>query len=259
VTTATKLPVPAVKLFSGLPDKLREELLLAYREVVRNYMEHRWEPSELNGGKLCEAVYTILKGHIGGQYPQRASKPSNMLDACRALEQASSSFPRSVRIQIPRMLIALYEIRNNRGVGHVGGDVNPNQMDATCVLYMVKWIMADLVRIFHNVDVLTATTIVDTIVERVLPTVWEVAGKRRVIDTETTMKEKTLLLLYSLTGPASEKDLIEWAEHSNASVYRRTVLIPLHKAKLLEYDRKTSLVHLSPKGAAIVEKNLLSQ
>lgn len=47
-----------------------------------------------------------------------------MVDACERLEQApASKFPRSVRIQIPRVLIAFYEIRNNRGVGHVGGDV----------------------------------------------------------------------------------------------------------------------------------------
>lgn len=259
MTTATKLGIPAVQLFSGLPDRLRDELILAYGEIVRNYMEHRWEPAELNGGKLCEVVYTILKGNVDGRYPAKASKPSNMVDACRALEHAGASFPRSIRIQIPRILIALYEVRNNRGVGHVGGDVNPNQMDATCVLYMAKWIMAELVRIFHDIDAPTATKTVETIVERVLPMVWEVGGRKRVLDTTTTMKQKTLILLYRSTGPVAERDLLDWTEHTNSSMYRRDVLTPLHKDKLLEYDRKTSLVHLSPKGAAFVEENLLSQ
>src|SRR4029079_6642275 len=111
----------------------------------------RWEPSELNGGKLCEVAYSILKGYVDGRMPPRPKKPRNMVDACRALEAADDSvFPRSVRIQIPRMLIALYEIRNNRGVGHVGGDVNPNEMDSRVVLETSKWIMAELVRLFHN-------------------------------------------------------------------------------------------------------------
>lgn len=257
MTTATKSPVPAGQFFSGLPDTLRDELLLAYGEIVRNYMEHRWEPAELNGGKLCEVVYTILKGHIDGHYPTHANKPSNMVDACRSLEQARSSFSRSVRIQIPRMLIALYEIRNNRGVGHVGSDVNPNQMDATSVLYMGKWIMGELIRIFHNVDIQTATNTVECIVERILPIVWEIDGKKRVLDTDVNMREKTLLLLYSSTHPLSDKNLIEWTEHSNPSTYRRDVLLSLHKDKFVEYDRQKGLVHLSPKGTAFVEGNLI--
>lgn len=75
--------------------------------------------------------------------PSRPQKLRNMVNACRGLETADDSvFPRSVRIQIPRMLIALNEIRNNRGAGHVGGDVNPNEMDSRVVLEMSKWIMA---------------------------------------------------------------------------------------------------------------------
>src|SRR5688572_15532360 len=124
----------AAALLAGLPTTLRAELLRAFAEIERNYRERRWEPSELNGGKLCEIVYTILRGFVDGHYPAHASKPANMVDACRSLEQTAATFPRAVRIQIPRVLIALYEVRNNRGVGHVGGDVSPNAMDASFVL-----------------------------------------------------------------------------------------------------------------------------
>src|SRR6266516_699533 len=138
---------------AGIPPALRDELLAAFNEIARNYRERKWEPSELNGGKLCEVVYTILRGHVDEVFPARASKPANMVDACRALEKADAAkFPRSVRIQIPRMLLGLYEVRNNRGVGHVGGDVDPNCMDASIVLATAKWLLAELVRVFHGVD-----------------------------------------------------------------------------------------------------------
>src|SRR6267154_5938231 len=134
------------KALGGLPPTLRAELLSALGEIVRNYREHRWEPSELNGGKLCEIVYTILRGHVDGSIPPHGTKPGNMVDSCRALEKADAKrFSRSVRIQIPRVLVALYEVRNNRGVGHVGGDVNPNAMDARLVLESSKWLVAELV------------------------------------------------------------------------------------------------------------------
>jgi hypothetical protein len=244
---------------ANLPPSLRDELLLSYNQIVTNYRERKWEPSELNGGKLCEVVYTILRGHVDGAFPTTSSKPANMVDACRALEQAPATFPRSVRIQIPRMLIALYEIRNNRGVGHVGGEVNPNQMDATCVLYISKWIVSELVRLFHNVDTETAGNAIDAIVERVLPVVWKVGERLRVLDTTIKMKERTLLLLYHSATPLKEQELFEWVEHSNASTYRQEVLRSLHREKFIEYDENARLIHLSPKGIMHVEKNVLSK
>ena len=61
------------------------------------------------------------------------------------------------------MLIALCEVRNNRGVGHVGGDVDPNHMDAACVLEMSKWVMSELVRVFHDTSTEDATAAVDSL------------------------------------------------------------------------------------------------
>lgn len=248
--------IDTASLLSGLPPGLGNQLLAAYAEIERNFRERRWEPSELNGGKLCEVVYTILKGHTDGVFPAKATKPQNMVDACRALELAPATFPRSVRIQIPRMLIALYEIRNNRGVGHVGGDVDPNHMDAVCVLGMSKWVVADLIRVFHNVSTEEAAAAVDTLVERTLPLVWEIQGKLRVLDPSMTMMDKTMVLLYHSSKPVPEDSLLQWVEHSHSSNYRRDVLRPAHAAKLLEFDAVARTVHISPKGIEYIEKLL---
>lgn len=244
-------------LFSGIPTQLRAELVDAYNRIVTNYRERRWEPSELNGGKLCEVVYSILHGYTTNSFPQSASKPSNFLQACHNLEQVGSTFPRSIRIQIPRMLIALYEIRDNRNVGHVGADVDPNEMDATCVLYMAKWIMAELARVFHTLSIEEAEQAVHELVEKIVPSLWEVDGKVRVLHPSLSMKEKTLLILYGAEGPLAEADLRQWVEHSNGSVYRRDVLRPAHKKKLIEYDQRSELVHLSPRGTDEVEMSIL--
>jgi hypothetical protein len=245
-------------LLQAIPEELRLELLAAYGHILRNFRESRWEPAELNGGKLCEVVYTILRGYVDGKFPNKPTKPKNMVDACRELEQvAPGSFPRSVRIQIPRMLVALYEIRNNRGVGHVGGDVDPNHMDALCVLEMAKWVLSELVRIFHDVPTEKATAVVESIVERTLPIVWEVAGKRRVLEPQMSMKDKALVLLYGCMTPVSEASLVDWVEHSNVSVFRRDVLRPAHKQKLLEYNSVARTVLISPRGIEYVESSIL--
>src|SRR3712207_4123890 len=115
---------------SSIPEALRAPLVQQLEELLSEYRGGRWELVGLKAGKLCEIVYTILAGHTSGSYAAAPSKPSNMVAACQALEQAGASFSRSVRIQIPRVLIAVYELRNNRAIGHVGGDVDPNHMDA---------------------------------------------------------------------------------------------------------------------------------
>ncbi len=236
---------------------LRKELFDAFNQIVKNFRERRWEPSELNGGKLCEVVYTILRGYADGKYPAKAAKPKNMVLACQKLETEAAGALRSIRIQIPRMLIALYEIRNNRNVGHVGGDVDPNHMDAVCVLQMAKWIMAELVRVLHNVSTEEATAIVDSFADRETPLIWEVNGKKRVMSKGLTMRAKALLLLYASNGPVAEADLVSWIEHSNGSVFRRDVLRPAHKERMVEYDADARTVQISPLGIAHVEEDLL--
>ena len=239
--------------FTALPETLVEDLLSSFRTVVTNYGERRWEPAELNGGKLCEAAYTIVLGYLSNSYPARASKPKNMFQACLNIEKQFTTGSRSPRIQIPRMIIGLYEIRNNRGVGHAGGDVNPNEMDATAVLYMSKWLMAELVRIIHTVSLKEATDIVEQLVERQIALIWTYGDKRRVLKAGLSWKQNVLLLLVGV-AEASDSDLVAWLEHNNPSNLRRDVLRPMHKARLLEYDEDLHSVRLLPPGIEQAEE-----
>jgi hypothetical protein len=244
-------------ILTGAPPAFEEALFNRYREIERNFRERRWEPAELNGGKLCEAAFSILKGHIDGHFPAAPSKPSNFQAACAALEKSPSHHSRSLRVLIPRVMVALYDIRNSRSVGHIGGEVDPNHMDALCVLHMAKWVVAEIVRVFHNVPVDEATNLVEALSERELALVWNTGAVRRVLDVRLTMLEKTLVLLYSDPSPFSEGELLKSLEHSNPSVYRRDILRKAHKIRLLEYDEGSKEVRISPLGIRKVEEEIL--
>jgi len=243
-------------LFGPLSAGLRDSLLKALNEIVRNFREGRWEPASLNGGKLCEAAYTVVRGFADGSYPDKPTKPANMVDACKDLERAGAQVPRSVRIQIPRMIVALYEIRNNRGVGHAGGDIDPNRMDAMVVISMAKWIVADLIRLLYKTDTDTATKAVESLCDRTVPIVWTVGEHKKVLNPSLTMKEKMLILLYSEAGPVAESALCGWVEYSNATVFRLEVIRPAHKAQLVHYDTRNRTVQVTPLGIKFVEDNL---
>lgn len=249
------------KVLVGTPAGLRDPLFKSYQEIVTNFAEHRWEPSELNGGKFCEVVFTIIDGVLSGSLPSKPTKPPNMLLACQNLEKLPAQpirvGDRSLRVLIPRILPALYEIRNNRGVGHAGGDVDPNFMDATAVYGMASWTLAELVRIFHGISTKEAQETVDALVERKIGLVWEVDDIKRVLDPGMKKDYQTLVLLYSKPAWVGDQDLFDWVEYSTLTNFRKNILRVLHRKRLIEYDDKKNRSRISPLGSALVEKRIL--
>lgn len=252
-------PLPLSKVLSNLPNELRDAVIEAFSNVRRNYTESRWEPSELNGGKFSEVVYRVLEWYT--------SKPSdftllglqirNFKTSVKQFEN-KTAMPDSIRFHIPDALAFLYTVRNKRGVGHPGGDINPNRMDAEIILGMSNWVMAELVRIFHAANVDEAQQTVEALVEKRNALVWEVANVKRILNPAMSHKERVLVLLHSShPAPIDDKELLEWCEHSNPSAFRTQVLKKAHKEKLIEYDVAQQRVHLSPSGVEAAERLLL--
>jgi hypothetical protein len=208
----------AASALSAIPDGLRLPLLAEYQSIVQNYAEHRWSPSELSGGKFCEIVFAILDGYAKGSYIASPSKPPDFVSACKRLEQYTQ-VPRSFQILIPRLLPALFDVRNNRGVGHVGGDVDPNHMDALFALSSCNWVMAELVRVYHSLSVAEAQRLVDSLVERRIPLVWESGDIRRVLDPSMTVRDQILVLC--------RRRRAAWSTHRSYSTGPDTATVPI--------------------------------
>jgi hypothetical protein len=248
----------AQQALGHLPQGLRDELVSEYSEIVKNYRERRWKATELDAGRFCEIVYTILAAYLdGGSYPARASKPGDLISACDKLKTTpKEAGPDSARFTIPRILIGLYQVRNQRGVAHVGGVVDANHMDATFVLHACQWVMAEMVRMFHDTDVATATAIVDALVDRTLPVVWHVGDLRRLLDTGLSDRDSVLLLLYSEPKGLTDRQLADFLE-KRVDNLRTRVLRVLHADRFIEFRNAGDRAIVSPKGEIYVEENLL--
>ena len=244
-------------LLGSLPAGLRTPLIKEYKKLSQNYMEHRWEPAELTAGKICEIIYSILKGYADGSYPSSPTKPRNMVAACKQLESCTN-LPRSFQILIPRMLPALYEIRNNRGVGHVGGEVDANSIDATLMLSMVNWIMAELVRIYHSGSLEEAQQAINALGERKTPLVWDNKEFKKVLSPNMPLKDQILLLCSSTDENVTTEMLMQWTESKNKTYFKK-LLKSLHKSKLIHYEEAKEKITLLPMGSnnviEIVEKH----
>jgi len=239
-------------LFPDLPDGLRKELFEEYGELVSNFYEGRWRPAELQAGRFCEVVYSVISGRASGSYPGHSSKPGNFVQACKDLE-STTNLERGLRILAARMLPALYEIRNNRDVGHVGGDVDPNFMDSSYAVASASWLMAELIRVFHSINIADAKRVVDNLTQIKTPAVWVDDDVRRVLDPNTKLSDQVLLLVASHGGDVNINQLVRWTETSSKSYLKKVITI-LHKSRFIEAEHPEKGIKLLPAGASAVRK-----
>jgi hypothetical protein len=243
-------------VLAAIPQGLRDPLLAEYNSIVSHYLEAKWKPSELSGGLFCEIVYTILDGYGRNSYAAKPTKPNDFPSACRTLEQHANS-PRSFRILIPRALPALYEVRNNRNVGHVGGDVDPNEMDASLVLHTTTWVMAELIRVLHQLYMKDAQAIVDKLIERKTPLVWDSGTVKRVLIPTLKRPKQILVLLAATSGAVTCSDMRNWIEEDNEAYFKK-VLGALHGNRLIEWNMSQNTITLLPPGTTEAEEIIRS-
>jgi hypothetical protein len=240
------------------PSAFRPRLIGTYLDLKKNCAEARYESAGLAAGKFCEVVLRLLQKKIHGTYTAFGTKIGNYADECRRLITAATGGNESERVVLPRALVFLYTMRNKRGIGHIGGDVDANAIDIAAMAKTADWIVCELIRINHGLSLEEAQDIVDGISVRELPAIWEVAGKKRVLKEGLKAKDQTLLLLYSNQSSAVLlEDLCDWVEYSNPAKFKKTVIGELHKQRFLEFDKDSESVILSPKGVQYVEENLI--
>jgi len=243
----------------NIPDDFRPKLVQTYTEIKRMNSESRYEAAGMSAGKFCEVLIRLLQNEVNGSYIPFSDSIGNMADECRKLVTSTkSSAVESLRIIIPRALIFLYTIRNKRGIGHIGGDVDANKIDLSALVVAADWIICELIRVYHGLSLEEAQDLVDSISVRSIPAIWEVAGKKRVLKIGLSSQHQTLLLLYSDQETAVLcEDLCSWVEYANLSMYKKRVLEPLHSKRFIEFDEESDVVYLSPLGVKEVERKIL--
>jgi len=159
---------------------------------------------------------------------------------------------------MPRALVFIYTLRNKRGIGHVGGDVDANHIDAMTIARVCDCVVCELIRVYHKLSLEDAQYLVDGLAQRNVPDIWHVAGKKRVLRNDLDFKQQVLLLCYQEPlNAVLQEDLFSWVEHSNFTVFKRSVLQPLHKRRLIEYDTSADTITISPLGIREVEERIL--
>src|SRR3984957_1937356 len=174
--------------------------------------------SSLNAGKFCEAVYTILVGYPPDSYPATKVSRQGFVNLCRDLENKKPKdvVPEPIRLLIPRALPAIYDIRSNRGVGHISDKFDANQMDAAFGMATCNWVLAELVRVFVSANqpafsTADAQALVEDLTRPRIPLIWKSGERRRVMDNSLNLYDQIVALVAD--GSVTKDTLLKDAEY----------------------------------------------
>jgi hypothetical protein len=244
---------------SLLPAELRKRVVKSYADLKNQALEGEFDAIGTRAGRFAEVMLRALQHVLTSSYTPLTAQLPNFKAECERLERLpSTSGAEGLRVLMPRALCFLYTLRNKRDFGHAGGEVDANKIDAAAATRIADWCLSELVRVSHKLPIEDAQALCDAIAERQLPKIWNVLGRKRILDTSLSYPEQVLVLLYSeLDKGVATEDLLQWTEHPHSSNFRRDVLARLHAARQIEWDRETEMAVISPLGVRIVEATLL--
>ena len=213
-------------------DEISTQILDSYKEIQGNFLLKKWKPSELDAGHFVEVVRRAIESELFKKYTP-IDKQLLKFNELVLKQYESANGNESFRILIPRILKSVHNIRNKRGVGHIG-KVSPNEMDSTYILYATKWILSELIRLKSNLSILETQKLVDKIVKRQIELIWESKNKTKRILNPKMQASKQILVFLLDKSPLSEKKLIKMVEYKNATNFTK-LLKYLHSKRLIEY------------------------
>lgn len=246
------------QLASKLNAKLVHELLEAHADAKRRFYLGDLRPSEVEGGRFCEAAFRILEFVTqGGKFTpigKTLPKTDKLIQDLGNLD--SSKFNDSIRLHIPRSLRLVYDIRNKRDAAHLGDGIDPNLQDATLVVSVLDWVLAELIRLYHNVPANQASKIVSGIVERTAPVVQDFDGFLKVLNPKLGVSDHCTVLLYQRgEDGATYAELEQWARPKMRPNLKRALSALVENKDFAHFDG--TRYQITRAGEQYVEKNHL--
>jgi hypothetical protein len=168
--------------------------LMHFSAAIEKFVSGDWEGTSQKAGKFVEAVTKALMLHC-----QKKIENPRKFSAGRELQQLqqASTYPEVIRLVIPRAGIFVYDIVSNRGGRHDPHDVDANEMDATTVLAMISWILAEMVRVCSGSDPAVAMDLIKELATKTYPYFEEING-RPYVNLDGKPGDIAILILYSI-------------------------------------------------------------
>lgn len=173
-----------------------DNALKYYEAASDKFIAREWDRVAQDLGKFAEAVTKAIMA-FGSITPNSAGRQFRVTNELRRFESHQPPLPEVLRIVVPKALIFITELVNNR-LGRHDTDLDPHEMDAAAVMPIASWALAELVRFCSpGTDQDNAATFIQELTAKAVP-FFEVIGGCTYVHNGHKLKaeEVALLLLY---------------------------------------------------------------
>jgi hypothetical protein len=197
-----------------------DALVNHFQHGVADYHQGKWENALGKHAKFLEAVLKALLAEAC--LPPQAGRQFKVDNAINSLGNLSSgTVDDSIRLSIPRACRFIYDITSNRGGRHDPDAIDANEMDATAILNICAWVLAEMVRYSQKLgDPSRAKIVVDGLMRRRYPFVEEIDG-RAYFDLRSAKSARDLGLLilwHSGAAGISREELVHAIQRQKRSI-----------------------------------------
>ena len=245
-----------IALVKEIDPQLAEQLVDEFASVEEAFLLKRWKYSELDGGRFAEVaariVYSIDSSNLS------RTKPVD--DCLRYIDndQVSHAFPeRQAAIHLAKVLRAIYKLRSQRGAVHVSPTYTANEIDSRMILESVRWILADLLRIFVTADrELVAETVRD-LARFPQPLIRDIENVPLLQSVSFTTEEEVLAHLLNADAGLSTAELVSIIPKSASGV--RAALSSLSGGKRRQIAKRSNKWLITDLGITRIENRIVEE
>lgn len=204
-------PQLITELSAIIDPSLAKSAVEDYVGMQQRFLAGDWKPTELDGGRLCEAIARCIHQLDVGSVTH-SKLPGEI---CDRLENETVSHILAVkdRHHIAKVIRVLYKFRSDRGAVHISPFYSANELDSVLVLHVGKWLFSELLRLAWNKDRQVIAETIQRIVRLEHSLIHELDGKPLVLATNITAKEEILLQLNHATGNSLSRNTIRDLVH----------------------------------------------
>lgn len=238
-----------------LPPDLARALVRQYVRLKQRAWSGDDEGVQESGGKVAEHALRGARHLAVLPLTGLREEIRDMAAEVRALENLpKAQADDAVRVVIPRVIAALYTLRNKRSGGHTASEVDPSRADAALTEGIADWLMAEFFRIGTKLPLDQAEAAVQALVERRIPAVYKVGAYRRVLKSDLAPPAEIMTLLYAEASGATVSELQSWTGIPRTSLNRHLDKLEEQRLIRMETEGRTKRGYLLPTGQRRVEE-----
>jgi len=241
------------QLSAVIDNSLAKATVESYVEMQQRFLIGDWAPSQLNGGRLCEAVARSLFYLDTGKVNHK-KLPGEICDYLVDQKQPHTLTTKD-RHHIAKVIGVVYKFRSDRGAVHISPVHTANHMDSVLILHAGKWAFGELLRLAISQDPQTVGEIIEQLVQLEHSLIHEIDGKPLVLMKRISAPYEILVLLHHSTSNRLSRDqLREFCSNKSPNV--ATAITRLINDKDIRPVEDGTLV-ITPKGQKRVIEEIM--